>query len=207
MTRVASAFVCLSAVLGVAASAAAQDRGRVGLVMGYPASVGIIWHATGGVAIRPEFTVGNTSIETSTSSIPSSSGPFPTPSTTVTTKGDSRTLGVGISALFDLHRWDNLRAYFSPRFSYSDLQSTTESSVSSGPAVLAPNRTDTDGRSISVSGSFGAQYLLGHRFAVFGETGVAYSDSDSTGISVSSRSTTTTSGWGLRSGVGVAFYF
>ena len=37
--------------------AAAQDGGKAGITMGYPASIGILWHAGDRVAIRPEFSI------------------------------------------------------------------------------------------------------------------------------------------------------
>src|SRR5437870_2920123 len=47
-----------------AATAAGQERGQVGLTMGYPGSIGIIWHISDAVAVRPELSVSRTSVET-----------------------------------------------------------------------------------------------------------------------------------------------
>lgn len=43
--------------------AAAQESGQVGVAMGYPGSIGIIWHASERMAIRPDFNVAQTSSE------------------------------------------------------------------------------------------------------------------------------------------------
>ena len=40
----------------IAKPAVGQEKGQVGLTVGYPASVGVVWHAVDRVAVRPEFT-------------------------------------------------------------------------------------------------------------------------------------------------------
>src|SRR5438128_1230854 len=44
-----------------ASSAAAQDHGRVGLVIGYPAAAGVILHVSDRVAVRPDVSFSQTS--------------------------------------------------------------------------------------------------------------------------------------------------
>jgi hypothetical protein len=51
----------LAAALGIPAAAGAQDTPRAGLVIAYPAAVGILWHASDTIAIRPEFNLAGTS--------------------------------------------------------------------------------------------------------------------------------------------------
>ena len=46
-----SALILLVCGMG---SANAQDNPRVGLTMGYPTSIGVLWHVTDRIAIRPE---------------------------------------------------------------------------------------------------------------------------------------------------------
>ena len=48
-------FFVLCSVLTAAAPAlvCAQDTHKVGITMGYPASVGLLWHASNKMAIRP----------------------------------------------------------------------------------------------------------------------------------------------------------
>jgi hypothetical protein len=62
----------------------------------------------------------------------------------------------------------------------------------------------------AAAGSFGAQYVLGKRFGLFGELGLNYSHSgDRTPSSISSFFQSDQKSWSLalRSGVGVILYF
>src|SRR5262245_20979122 len=52
MHRVVTALV-VSALTFVANTAHAQESGRIGLSMGYPERVDLLWHATEHIAIRP----------------------------------------------------------------------------------------------------------------------------------------------------------
>ena len=48
----AAGLVCLTC-----GTASAQGAGKTGVTMGYPASIGVIWHASDKVAIRPELSL------------------------------------------------------------------------------------------------------------------------------------------------------
>ncbi len=144
----------LLAVLG-SSTAWAQGSGRVGLVTGYPASIGVMWRASGSVAIRPDITFSAMSGDSTTTV-----GSFATTSS-------GWTVGVGASALFYLRGGDGLRPYISPRFSYGRNSSATDSAPS---GAASQNWSNT----YSAAGLFGAEYALGRRFAVFGELGVSY---------------------------------
>src|SRR3954463_410790 len=88
-------------------AAAAQDTPRVGIVMGYPAQVGVLWTVAEKLAIRPEL-----SWTTSSSETPStftSFGPGGTTTTVSTSTSDSTTIGIGVSALLYLSTRDALR--------------------------------------------------------------------------------------------------
>ena len=63
-------FLVLAAALLVLTgrTAGAQGAGKAGVTMGYPASIGVIWHASDKVAIRPELTIAGASSKTSGSS-------------------------------------------------------------------------------------------------------------------------------------------
>jgi hypothetical protein len=169
----------LAMMVLLARPSSAQETGRVGLTMAFPAAVGIIWHATDGLALRPDFTFSQSS----------SGGASLTAS--------SASVGLGVSALFYVRKWDNLRAYLSPRFGY---QRSSFTYPGSAPASVSTN-------TYSGSGSFGAEYLLHRRFAVFAETGLIYShlnsDAAASGLSLDSSSHT----WGTRAGVGAILYF
>jgi hypothetical protein len=179
--RTQCAVLACLVVLSSPATANAQDAAKTGIVMGYPASLGVIWQAGDSIAVRPEFTFTWTSAES-----------FDPSGNNLT----SWQFGVGASALFYFARHENLRPYFSPQWSYSHL--------SSGSSSTATGNANT------FSGMVGAQYALGGRFAVFGETGAGYSRSSTTveiGGGSISPSTRHTDNFGTRSRVGVILYF
>jgi hypothetical protein len=197
----------VSMVVSVGANAFAQDAGQIGVTLGYPAAVGVIWHVTDNVAVRPEisFSTGSTESPTvrATLSLPSVDL-GETSSTTVT---------AGVSGLFYFGEWDKLRAYASPRYTYARLTSDSGSTFS----------TDIRNSAYTVTGSFGAQYQLHRRFAVFGETGFGYTHTRTTFSSsllvtiipvgpnvpapVTQSTETISHNWSTRTGAGVIFYF
>jgi len=139
--------------------------------------IGLIWHLSPRWAIRPEFSFGFGESD-----------------------GDGNTLDInshsaslGGSALFYMGRWENLQTCVSPRLSYSWAGSSIESGVDSSQHGWGP------------SGSFGAQYSLGERFAVFAEAGLGYSSS----TSENSLTTLDRSSWtfGTRTQIGATLYF
>ena len=192
-------------ILCTASSLHAQEAHQVGLTMGYPATVGLMWHASDRVALRPEF-----SISTSTSDL----NPVPVLGSS---NSSSSTVAVGISALFYCWKWDALRAYVAPRFTYSRLEGSSERtsetiSFPTSSLVTTTTRTETTITTTSGAGLFGAQYSLHKRFSAFGEVGFGYGSSQS-----SARTTPlptfdislnpSTHGWSTRTGAGVIFYF
>ena len=183
MVRTLTLAVC--AGFSAVASAAAQDQGSVGITMGYPAAVGVLWRATETVAVRPEISFSGGQSETSAS--------------TLSSESESSAVGVGVSVLFYVKKENSLRTYFSPRFTYSHSTSTVTSS-----SFQASGSKNT-GKSTGGSGSFGAEYQLGDKFAVFGEVGLGFSRTTSTGSTDLSLKLTSSS-WGTRAGVGVIFF-
>jgi hypothetical protein len=186
MQRVAVLFVFAVVILSVpgATPVAAQERGDTGITMGYPASVGLVWHVTDRIAIRPElsFSVRNTEdrgLQTANS--------------------DTTAFGVGVSGLFYVRQWDKLRAYVAPRYTYARATAKTDLSDSAGTEIELHSTTHT------VFGSFGAQYSLAERFSVYGEVGVAHSNGS--GRSELTPNRTDTSAFSSQSGIGVTFYF
>ena len=201
----------------LARAASAQDEPRVGIVMGYPASVGVMWRISDRIALRPEIDADKSSREV-ISSVSITLPPFPTLTpfpgidpisrTTVTTI-DSWQVSVGVSALFYLSKGDALRTYLSPRWAYSRSSSNSSSSEPALDDSGSVFRTSAQ----SLSGSFGAQYAISRRFSVFGELGGTFThvtdvpqESSSSSIVVSNL-TTTARGVGIRSGVGIVLYF
>ncbi len=172
------ALFSLALVVMSARSSNAQDVAHVGLTMAFPAAVGIIWQATDRLAIRPDFQFSQ-----------SSSGSLSSSSLSTT---------VGVSALFYVRKWDNLRAYLSPRFGYQ------HSSVTLTGTAVNPSQDQ-----YSYAGSFGAEYQLHRRFAVFGEAGITYSHTVADNPSGFSGASVSTTGhiWGTRAGLGAIVYF
>jgi hypothetical protein len=165
-----------------------QEEGKVGITMGFPASIGVIIHATDKVAIRPELSFSTSASEG-----------------TVSSTSDGWTVGTGVSALFYVAMHDHVLTYVSPRITYSRLSTTSTSTVSTTVATFTSTTSLWSG-----AGSFGAQYSPTPKFSVFGEVGMAYShqtghSSVSSGLSVPP---TDVKGhqWGTRAGVGVIFY-
>ncbi|HET9832346.1 MAG TPA: outer membrane beta-barrel protein [Vicinamibacterales bacterium] len=196
-------------------SAGAQDEPRIGVTMGYPTAVGVLWRVADRVSLRPDFTWTSTSNES-----PSINDPILGTIVNPTTF-DTWQTSVGLSALLYLNRFERLRMYASPRFAYSR---TSNSSAVSNSALSTNGR----GWTYATSGSFGAEYGLARHFGVFGEIGVTYSTTTSVSTSVETRTNVITIGpggivtntstftvrseshshsTGMRSGVGVIFYF
>ncbi len=183
----------LAAVMLLAGSQSfAQESHPIGVVMGYPGSFGIVWHTSDGVAIRPVVTVSRASTKNSS-----------TAPVAQTSSNSSWALGGDFSMLFFLHKFDALRTYVSPRVSYT----YSKSSISGGP-----NSQKSTG--IGLSGSFGAQYWMSDKFALYGEVGVFYGYSKSTSttaLGLQSQPTFTNESrghtFGPRTGIGAAYYF
>lgn len=185
---------CVAAAILLLASvpATGQETGQAGLVTGYPANIGVIWHASDRVAIRPDVSLSHSSSESKSSG-----------STVLSSSGWAA--GFDVAALFYMSKSDNLRTYCSPQFGYAHTTSNNEPST--GIA-----RSESSGNTYAVAGSFGVQYSATHRFSVFGEFGVSYRTGNSTFTSSASQGAvatgkTTTHAFGTRTAVGIVLYF
>jgi hypothetical protein len=194
MQRYLSPIDAIVVFLVLAASAAsAQEKGQIGLVMGYPGSIGLLWHPADRVAVRPTVSFSFASTDRSTTV------PFPIELglDQVSSHSTSRQLGFGLSGLFYLNRADSLSAYVSPRFSYTRSNASIEPS---SPYL----DSEMSSSSSSAGGFLGIQYALNKRLGVFGEVGVDYSrykpasTALSTGRTISFRTT---------SDLGIVWYF
>ena len=186
MLRILSTVALMVPLCGIG-TAHGQDNPRVGLVMGYPASIGVLWHVSDRIAVRPEI-----DFFRSTITIERTGGLIPIPADEEDT---SSVIRPGVSALFYLGAMADLRTYVSPRFVVVSTETTG---------------SDQETDSYLASGSFGAQYRLGRRFAVFGELGIEWTKSTSRFDSATPIAGTTTlrrTGVASRSGVGVVLYF
>ena len=177
---VAGVLVALAAI----SPAEAQEQRTVGITMGYPASIGVLWRVSETLAIRPELSfAGGDSDASGTSFVSETNG---------------WALGTGVSALFYLHKYDSLRTYVVPRFTYSRTSNTSTSSS------FTNSETTTTSTNTGLSGSFGSQYSLGDRFGVFGEVGFGFNHSS--GKSSTSPVKVSGNNWSTRTGVGVIFF-
>jgi len=191
-----------------ATAASAQDVGQVGVTMGFPASIGVIWHATDQIALRPEIGVSHTS---SDGGLTASSG---------------HAVSVGASALYYLRKWDAVRTYASPRYSYSNTGSSgtvgSTTQTLTGPSTTTIFTTESSSGTHTITASYGAQYMPTPHFAVYGEAGFGYSHASTTSQNSLSGTVTNVSGlvtnlspptvntqnvWATRGGVGVVLYF
>jgi hypothetical protein len=209
MSGAALTFLISVSFLVVASAASAQDVGQVGVTMGFPASIGVIWHATDRIAVRPEIGFSRNSTEGTLSN----------------TTGD--TVNVGASLLYYLRRWDSVRTYVSPRYSYSHVSNSGSSGSTSlslsGSTSTSLFSSDSSSGTHTLSASYGVQYMPSPHFAVYGEAGLSFSHANSTSQTSLSASITSVSGivtsatsppslstvtqWSTRGGVGVTLYF
>jgi hypothetical protein len=170
-------------LLAASAMAGAQEAGKAGISIGYPSAIGVLWHATESIAIRPDFTFTHTSSDTSS----------------------GWAYGTNISVLFYLKKYDNVRAYVSPRFSYTRNSTTSTPVVSTLPgAVLVPPITIT-GSTTGGAGTFGVQAWSGSHFSAFGEVGIAFSQRTTESV-LTGLGNLKSKLWGTTAGVGVVFY-
>jgi hypothetical protein len=183
--RFAIRLLLVSVLLTMPAAVSAQDKGQTGITMGYPASIGLVYHLSDKIAVRPEFAFTHATGETDTpvGSIDS----------------DSSSFSIGASALFYLREWDKLRTYVTPRYAFSHTGTDTNSIVIGGSSVHTTTNTHAFG------GLFGAQYSLHRHFSLFGEVGINVSHG--TGTSDATTTTSTSNSITSRTGAGVIFYF
>jgi hypothetical protein len=195
MTRMRIVYFVLAIILSHAPFASAQEQGQIGISMGYPGSIGVVWHATDRLAVRPDFLFRWLSSGLSGSD------------------DSSTTIGVGIAGIYYLTRSDALRTYVSPRFAYTHAKASYNPvyiQIAPSASALLPPTFESKSSTKSFSGSFGAQYALHKRFSVFGEAGIGYSTADySSGLELA-RITIDARGprsVGTQTAAGVILYF
>lgn len=186
------------------ATATAQPTKPVAVTLGYPAAVGVLWHVTDRLAVRPDVTLNRSQTKTTATSTTSGLFGGSSAATSSSTQTDT-TWSAGVSLLVTLADVDDLRVYFVPRVSY--LRATTSSDTSVlGLTGLEGFSSDNDG--VTVLGGVGAHYMLGTRAAVFAESGVQYlRQTFSSSVLGITGTTSTATSVGLRSAVGFAVYF
>ena len=185
MIRVARLSSLVTIAVMMCGTARAQEPGKIGITMGYPASVGVIWDATKAIAIRPVITFAGASSD----------------SNGLTSQSSNWSVGVNLSALLYVKKYDNVRTYVSPTYRYSrSSTSLTPSATIQGSA----STVDTSINSNGASGSFGAEYAPGSRVRIYGEVGFAFTHMTSSGSTAGLNISANT--WGTTAGVGFVFY-
>lgn len=216
MTNCVARLVLGSTLVVLAASsAAAQDTRRIGLTFAFPGAVGVQWDVTDKFSLRADtgFTRFRDELRTNIGDlIPRGFQgiSIPDPTTTYT----SQNVSIAVSAMWALHTREQLKIYVAPRIGVDLRSQTTEIEYDlSGvpPALLAvlqlPSLQDefSDTDTVPEFGAmFGVSYRLAERFAVFAETGVAYSRGN---LDSGREFRTKFSQFGLRSGIGGILYF
>jgi len=169
-------------------TALAQEK-RLGLVMGYPPDIGVSWQLNDRLTLRGDAGFQWNESETS-SLITSVAIGNVTSTTTVTSKSSTQSVSFGVAALVTIRNEDNLRLYTGPRVAYrATLLSVETRTVRTGTAGISSldetQQGENTGHTTQIEGLFGAQYRLGDRFAVFGESGIGYSSSTFPSVSLS----------------------
>ena len=191
----------------------------MGLVIGFPLDVGVLWQTTERVALRADVGFSFNTFESSNETgLSFGSGAR----STITTTSSSGFTTIGLSALFAIRNDDNLRLYVAPRGAIEIVSRSVETEIVPPPGQssrLPVVEASDSSRGHEVDLMFGGQYRLRDRLALFGETGLAYRRSTfpalSTTLSIvgavvsstSSEPDSHTTNVGLKSTVGLVLFF
>ena len=192
-------WVVLAVLLPGAASA--QTDRRVGITLGYPAQVGVLWNVTNRVAVRPEVSLSTGSTESEIQSQLIGPGVPPQISTSIS-QTDFTTISAELNVLVALKSWDALELYAAPSYAYGRSSSTFETSTMFPSSPEITRTIETINRMHSVTGSLGVQFTPHERFTIFGESGLRYSSTTSAATTEFRSRTVGTVG-----AAGVVFYF
>jgi len=174
----------LVAVLYAVGPAAAQEKGRIGVDAAFNGTgvVGVTWHASDHLALRPSLSYSHTS-----SSGGSSIGSTDSPEASLTTTDDTRSsLAGGLSLLYYLRSAESLSPYLGVAYerthgSHASTQTGPPRFILAIATPVMPTETiHADDRSNgNVFRAFvGAQHAMSKLFALFGEVGASYSQTD-----------------------------
>jgi hypothetical protein len=196
---IVAALACI--VLFRSTAANAQDPGRVGVVVGYPSSIGVEWQVSNPIAVRPALSFKNAHTE----------GPG-------VLSADAHDLTAALSVLWCVRRADHVDFYVAPRIAY--LRTTTElnssfditsvSPILGSLPIAASSEIKTTG--YEAAGLVGARYTAGRHFSLFGESGIAYSHTSHDEGAVilllgNSGTKITNHSWSTTAGVGAVVWF
>lgn len=207
--RLTVPVICCALLLGSASLASAQAEHRLGLVIGVPTAAGIQWQINDRIAVRGDADFNWNRVEQFGASISFGGGPGGSSTTTMTTRSRSSVASAGVSTLVTLSRREQLRLYLAPRLAWQTVRSSfTTDTISQfgGTSTGASTRsTSTVMNGVQVDGMFGANYRVGDRFSVYGETGLSLTTP--TASSSSPTDQVKSYSFGLRSNVGVVLHF
>ena len=206
MMRACVGVTALVALL-TAVPAWAQTTRRVGVTLGYPAQVGILWHVSSRIAIRPDIGFGAGSSDTESASSEILPG---VPGTKIQVESSSHSVNGRITALLTVVRWDQAGVYVAPFYSYTTGSSSTTTTITPAPIPLPgvpprgpqTNTTTSDTRAHAGGGSIGVQVSVHDRVALFAETGLRYTET-----SGSAGARTTSRLWSSSGAIGAVLYF
>jgi hypothetical protein len=165
----------------LAATAQAQDAGKIGITVQYPSSIGVLWHASNRIALRPDVTFSGSS-SNSPDGLETSS---------------SWNVGAEFAVVVYLKQYEHVRTYVAPRFDYGYTHTTLN--------ITATPSTSGSRWGAGGSGLFGAEYAPVTRFTVFAEIGFGYSHSTIPALGGPSA-TGGANSWGAKAAVGAVFY-
>jgi len=193
-------FLILTVGYVMPGSASAQDTGKFAVAVGTlnigesaSGSVGVLWQFAHRFAVRPDFTYSYKYSQYNNLSYGNPGFDYTQHTTTTTT-------GLGISGPISIYSKDNLRLYVSPRFAFY------RTSISSGVSGSFHSSSESSSWGpYSARLSFGAQYALSHRFAVYGDSGIenVWSKTPISQFGSSTRS----SNWQTTTAIGLLVYF
>ena len=172
---------------------AAGEDGRFGLVARAQStsSIGVQWHVSENVALRPALLFRYRS-STTLQLVPEGADP-------ISFETSQTTLGAGLDALFSLFWRGDLVPYLVGGISYTGL-SQDYPILEGGAVSIERGRVGQFG----AQALFGLRYAVSRRFSVFGEAGLSFSNGEEFGIDgnkLHNRSLGTTT-----AGVGAIFY-
>jgi hypothetical protein len=146
-------------------------------------TVGVTWHVTPTVALRPTFNFSHTKADSDTLS-----GLDGTVTQTNTAK--TTNVGGGLEALAYLSRSEPLSTYLAGSYRYGHISA---------------NGGARGSHSNTAAASLGAQYAFNKRLSIYGETGIRYTSSEiaAQGLVGASRTHTVNT---LNSNIGAIFY-
>ena len=221
-------------LITVGASLASAQENTIGLVAGYPTTVGVLWQASERIGIR-----GEGSLSWSSSKLDDAGTNEPGGSTTHTyadgttsivtfgavsvsavQKTHSLSGSIGASLLITLTTADKFRTYIAPRIAWTMSRSTTTIEYDTSrlspqlfqfglPRSLFENQKFTTTSKAPSSGAvFGASSAVHGRLGVFGEVGFSYTSSrQPLAIGPLDTPVRTSRAVSLRSGIGAIIYF